>query len=477
MAAVQAHLRYEGAGSGWLAVGAAMLALAIGGGYAVATGEVAGLFVGLSLVGAVAVLFDFRIGAVLLLLMLPLSASALFPRGLMGINGLNPLNLLVMATLASYLVHGRARPGGALVPQPVMWLYVVPIVLAGLIGMRHVNAIPSFFYDAEVISFYTERQYLLLTVVKPMVMVGIALLIGAAAARSQKPERFIVPIAVSACLVALIQIGFVVLKAPSLAVLASAQERGFYEPLGMHANSFGRLHLFSLALLLFVWAETKTPALRRLVVVTLGVVAFALLLSFSRAAIGAAVVVGALFLTWKFNARRLAFVLLGLLLVGIVAADVIYARMTHGFGEGADAVSAGRIDGIWLPLLPEVAKSPIWGHGVSSILWSFPMVNDAMNRVGHPHSAYLEALLDMGIIGLALLLAYYAHVWKGFRTLGSNAWLSPELRGLFEGATAALIAFLLTGLVGSSLRPEPESAYLWIAIGLMYGVRGRKPAS
>jgi hypothetical protein len=34
---------------------------------------------------------------------------------------------------------------------------------------------------------------------------------------------------------------------------------------------------------------------------------------------------------------------------------------------------------------------------------------------------------------------------------------------------------LATGLVGSSLRPESESAYLWIAIGLMYGLRGRRP--
>jgi hypothetical protein len=51
------------------------------------------------------------------------------------------------------------------------------------------------------------------------------------------------------------------------------------------------------------------------------------------------------------------------------------------------------------------------------------------------------------------------------------------MRSLFQGATAALLAFLVTCLVGSSLRPEPESAYLWIAIGLMYGLRGRRPAS
>jgi hypothetical protein len=50
------------------------------------------------------------------------------------------------------------------------------------------------------------------------------------------------------------------------------------------------------------------------------------------------------------------------------------------------------------------------------------------------------------------------------------------MRGFFQGATAALLAYFATCVVGSSLFPEPETAYLWIAIGLMYGLRGRRPA-
>jgi O-antigen ligase len=478
MAATAPNLRHHGdANYSWVAMALAMLALALGCGYTLALGEMAGLYVGLSLVCAVAVLFDFRVGAVLLLLMLPISASALFPHGLMGINGLNPLNVLVLATLGSFVLHGRSQLAGALVPQPLVWLYIVPIVIAGLIGMRHVDDIAPFFFEMESFTADTERQYLILYVARPLIMVAVALLIGAAAARSQKPERFILAIALSAGLIALIQIGFVIMQGASLAALANAEVRDSYESLGMHANSLGRLHLFAFALLLFVWAETRRPGMRLFLLITLGLLAVALLLTLSRASIGSALLVGALFLTWKFNAKTLSLVLIALVVIALFGADVLYSRMTHGFDQGANAVSASRIDGIWLPLLPELAKSPLWGNGVNSILWSFPMVSDAMLRVGHPHSAYLEALLDMGIVGLALLLAYYAHVWKGFRTLGSNAWLSPELRGLFQGATAALAAFLLTGLVGSSLRPEAESAFLWIAIGLMYGLQGRRPAS
>jgi hypothetical protein len=86
-------------------------------------------------------------------------------------------------------------------------------------------------------------------------------------------------------------------------------------------------------------------------------------------------------------------------------------------------------------------------------------------------------LLDMGVIGLVLLLLYYWHVWKGFRALGGNAYLSPVMRGFFQGACAALIAFAVAGMSGGSLRPEPENMFLWIAIGMMYGLLARRPAS
>ena len=157
-----------------------------------------------------------------------------------------------------------------------------------------------------------------------------------------------------------------------------------------------------------------------------------------------------------------------------LALPAVYTLSNPG---GANAVSADRLDGIWLPLLPEIWKSPVWGNGLSSILWSDAMRADAMLTVGHPHNAYLEAILDMGFLGLALLGAYYLTVWRGFRALGSNAYISPEMRGFFQGAFAALLCFGITGWAGSSLRPSSEFAYLWVAIGMMYGMLARKPAA
>jgi O-antigen ligase len=44
----------------------------------------------------------------------------------------------------------------------------------------------------------------------------------------------------------------------------------------------------------------------------------------------------------------------------------------------------------------------------------------------HPHNAYLEALLDAGLAGLALLLAYFLHAYRGLRALGADAALEPR---------------------------------------------------
>jgi O-antigen ligase len=462
---------------GWLAIALGMLGLALGSGYALALGELAGLYVGVSLVLAVAVLIDFRVGAVLLVLALPISASEIFPHALMGITGMNPLNLLLAATIAAFMVHGRLQRAGPVVPMPVVFLYILPMVIAGLIGVGRVHEIPSFFYEISGVGIYTERSYLMSDLLKPLVIVACGLMVGAAVARSRKPERFIVPIAVSALMVAVIQIAFAVLQGLPLAVMATPEARDFYEPLGLHANAFGRFHMLALALLFFVWAEARSPNLRLFLLITIGVLGVALLLTFSRASIMGAGLVGVIFLMWKFNARSLALALIGLILVILLAGGALYARLTHGIDQGADAVSAGRIDGIWLPLLPELATSPLFGDGLGSIRWSFPMLTGGMARVGHPHNAYLEALLDMGIIGTVLLLAFYVHVWKGFRSLSRSEWLTPELRGLFQGATAGLVAFFVTCFVGSSLRPEPEAAYLWVAIGFMYGLRHRRPVS
>jgi O-antigen ligase len=207
----------------------------------------------------------------------------------------------------------------------------------------------------------------------------------------------------------------------------------------------------------------------------MGVVITALVFTFSRGAFLGFIVVNGLFFLWRFNMKTAALALLGGVMLLAVLPDAVFQRAMFGVGTDTNTVTAGRLDDIWIPLLPEIFKSPLWGSGLGSIMWSDAMRRGTMAVVEHPHNAYIEAFVDVGIIGIALIFAFYAHVWKRFRELGSNPYLSPELRGFFKGGAAALIAFFVTGVAGSSFAPRPEWAFLWLAIGMMYGQLARRP--
>jgi O-antigen ligase len=343
-----------------------------------------------------------------------------------------------------------------------------------------VRDIPPLFYEQMLINYTDAGGYFRDAVIRPLFRVLIALLIAAAVMRSQKPERFLTPIILAVWTMSLLSILYVAFSGVSLRLLSSASERGFFAgALGLHANELGRLYAVAYALLLFVWAESRDLALKSVLVPTMAVLTIALLLTFSRGAFLGFFLVNALFLMWKFNARILGIAaLVGALALPLLP-GAVWSRLSLGFGAGGDinSVSAGRIDGIWQPLLPELLGAPPWGNGLDATMWSKAMWSGTMLEVTHPHNAYLQAILDMGVIGLLLLLAYYWHVYRNLRLLGSNAYLSPEMRGFFQGALAGLVCFLVTGMAGSSLRPTPEFTFLWFAIGMMYGVAARKPAS
>jgi O-antigen ligase len=452
--------------------------VAVAGGYALAVGELQALYLGLSLVACVAILIDYRAGAMLLVLLLPISSTAVFPGSMMGITGLNPINLLLVGTLASYLLRGRLEHPGRFVPSPVLWLLVVPIAIAGLLGTMHFDDILPVFFDRLVVTYESWRGYLGVTVLKPVLLVLAALLVAAAVTKAKKPENFVVALAAGAVAVALLVIGYVAISDVRLSVLASPRARAFFSEIGAHANDFGRIFVTAYALMLFTWWESKQPRTRLALFVVICVLIIAIILTFSRNAFLGFFLVNGLFLLWKFNMKKVGWALLGLALALLFAPGAVYRRLSYGFDTGSvDDVSAGRVEGLWLPLLPETLKSPAWGQGLDSILWADPLAIGAATMAGHPHNAYLQALLDMGLIGLALLLAFYWHVWKGFRALGSNPYLSPEMRGFFQGACAALVAFAAAGMTGGSLRPQPDNVLLWIAIGIMYGLLARKPAS
>lgn len=449
-------------------------------GAVVALASLNALYLTISLIACGFILSDFRIGVVLLIVLMPVSTTSVFPHAMLGITGLNPLNLLLFGTLGACLLRGLTD--GSLrrfLPRPLLWLYIVPILVAGMLGARHVGEILPAFYIHQLIDFVNAGGYFRDMVVKPLFIVIFALLVGAAVSRSAQPEKFLVPGLVSIWIMGLMVIVFVGQSGVALSQIAGSESRAFLSRLGLHANDLGRLFAIAYALLLFTWYESKDAGVRSALMATMMLVVAALMLTFSRGAFAAFALVNLLFLVWRRSVKTLiAFGLLASM-VFLALPAVVYERVLTGEGQGLNAISAGRVEGLWLPLLPEFMRSPVYGSGLGSIMWSEPMRTGggaSVLQATHPHNAYLQALLDMGIVGLILVCVYFLHVWRGFRTLGRDPTQSPTLRGFFSGAAAGLLALLFSGVSDGSLAPRPEQVFLWLAIGMMYGQLKRRPA-
>jgi O-antigen ligase len=281
-------------------------------------------------------------------------------------------------------------------------------------------------------------------------------------------------------MVALIMV-YVLQSGAGLSELSGSGAREFLTPLGMHANELGRLYAMAYALALFTWAGAKAPGLKLACLVSMALSTAALVLTFSRGGFVCFILANALFMLWRMNAQTMLFAVILAACALFAVPPEVYQRATLGFGEGLNAITAGRYEGLWVPLFPELARSPVWGNGLGSILWS-----DAMRFAGadptvimttHPHNAYLEALLDMGVAGLALIMAYYLHAYRGLRRLGNDGSIDPALRGFFQGAAAGLAAFLVAAFSDGSLAPKSEQVFLWLAIGMMYGELARQKAA
>ena len=452
-------------------------------GVALAAGGLTAFYLCVSLLACGFILADFRWGVVILILVMPLyGSSTLVPHEMFGIVGLNPLNLLLAATCCSWLL--RAVVDGSLrrfLPRPLLLLYVMPIVLAGAIGTRHIHEIsPTLLELYHGLDFADAASYLRELLVKPLLLVLFALLVAAAVARSERPVRFLLPAVISMCAMAAIVPVYVALTGIGLQTLAASDEREFLSALGLHANDLGRLYAMAYALLLFTWAEARQLPLRWVLLAAAGATVVSLVLTFSRGAVVEVVVVSALYVLWRRSSRTLVFAAVVGFAVLVLAPAALYHRMETGEGEGLNAISAGRVDGLWVPLLPEVLRHPLFGNGIRSILWSEPMRSGAGQQVlpvTHPHNAYLEALLDMGIVGAVLVCAYFVHVFRLLRELSRDTRLEPALRGFFQGAAAGLIGMLVSDFTDSSLAPRPEQAFLWLAIGMMYGECTRRAAA
>ena len=177
--------------------------------------------------------------------------------------------------------------------------------------------------------------------------------------------------------------------------------------------------------------------------------------------------------------RRYLLLLPFVVLILATALPGATARMLVGFGEVNVAgesvanqleITAGR-NIIWPIVISKILESPVSGFGRESMRRTGlkEKIRTEMGRgegINHPHQAYLEVLLDSGLIGFVVIVGLYMSI------LVFSARLFVDRGDPLYTAAGGLALALLTGhlvanIGGSSFYPRVIDLGLWCAIGVM----------
>jgi O-antigen ligase len=406
---------------------------------------------------------------------LPIGPTNLIPHEMLGISPVYIVHALVLVTFSSLLLTGALRPGRLVIPPwpRIFWLYLLLFVGAAIHGAFYLEEIPDYFVALNVITSNSVRDHLLVTVINPSLALVVAFMLSIAIRSASRPAMYLIPVFGSALVYALAVFWFAVASGNSLNDLAGQESRAYLSGTGMHANELGLLLNTAMALALFSFSNVRRFALRLVLGIVAAVLGLAVLLTFSRGAwLGTLAVVGYLLFVRR-NFLLFGAALLVLPVAAMLMPESVAERATHEVGShNVDALSSGRVEDIWKPLLPEILEHPLMGGGSGSILWSTAAKDQNILPVGHPHSAYLGVLLDLGLVGAAVILLFFRHMWRQYRRLAvqveDRMW-----QGFFHGAAACILLLFVQGMTDDSFLPGRTHSYLWISYGVAIGFASR----
>jgi O-antigen ligase len=151
-------------------------------------------------------------------------------------------------------------------------------------------------------------------------------------------------------------------------------------------------------------------------------------------------------------------------------------RMFHGFDKQSgnivieqdhSEITSGRTT-IWPYVIEKIKKSPVIGYGRGAMIrtglagW---LLSELGEEFQHPHNAYLEMLMDNGIIGLICVLPFYYLTLKICLSMFRDK-SDPVYEAAAGIALSGLLALIVTGFGAQTLYPREDTIWLWGAVGI-----------
>jgi O-antigen ligase len=421
-----------------------------------------------------------------LILMMAVIEHPDVPKTMLGIQGLNFWNIVLLAVVCCW-IPARRREGLTWDLPPgisawlVLYLGVVLVAFGRMIADRS-------FLEESVLSLTSE--YLVNTV--KWVVPGLLLFDGCRTRR-----RFLM--AMGATLGVYVLLGVYVIKWMPLGLLTDGDELQ-RRALKVLVNEIG-LHRVTMSMMMAgaSWAIFSTRLLAEKPLHRAAIFLAAATIVLAQALTGGRMG----YVTWAFigvlllSIRGRGYLLLGPVVVAVVALLVPAARdrLMQGFtpessdyaryGRGSEAdrirfnqsgidldtVTAGRTL-IWPYVEERIRERPFEGYGMLAMQrtgLTAMLATQLGEGFAHPHNAYFEMLFDAGLIGLMIVCPFYLYVlWCAVRLYADGR--SPIFIAAGGVGTSLVLALLVAGFGSQSFYPREASVGMWCAMGLVLRV-------
>ena len=178
--------------------------------------------------------------------------------------------------------------------------------------------------------------------------------------------------------------------------------------------------------------------------------------------------------------RKLLLVMpVALLIIGL-GVPAVRERMFQGFGgkEGnftvdtsAYEMTSGR-DIAWPAVIEEIGNALWIGYGREGMVTSGvkdQLMNDYGESFPHPHQAYLQLIIDNGIVGFLLVIPFFLYVARKSITY-VMVRRDPLICAIGCTTFCLVLALMIGAFGGQTFYPREGAVGMWAAIGLLLRV-------
>ncbi len=393
-----------------------------------------------------------------------------FPNTMLSIQGLNPWNILLFFILLAWLNQRKQEGLVWDLPRRVQWM---------LIGLFVVVVISTLRFIAKGSEGYALGVIVSEQIVNCIKWVVPGLLLFDACRTRQR-----VTIALMVVLALYLLLALEVIRYTPLSYAISGDN------LSSHAYKATETRMgYNRVNLSMLLAGASWAILGTLVLVRRNLHRFVIIGAVAAVALGQALTGGRTgYATWGLIGLILGIVkwrhLLALIPVAIIAVVAflpgVQDRMLQGFGgkEGGIVVAtdthemfSGRTVA-WPRVIEEIEEAPLFGYGRNAMMTT-GLRDELMDNFGesfpHPHEAYLEQLLDNGIVGFLIVIPIYLQALRrSYRLLLDRT--DPLVFAVGCAGFCLVLALFLGSFGSQTFYPREGAVGMWAAIGIMLRV-------